>query len=45
LLRDLLKLIQPLLWLPVVSQSLARLARIVGPLLGADEPVPPDSPE
>lgn len=36
-LRDLLKLIQPLLWLPVVSQLLARFARIVGPLLGADE--------
>jgi AcrR family transcriptional regulator len=35
---DLLKLIQPILWFPVVSQALARLARIIGPLLGADEP-------
>lgn len=36
-LRDMLKLIQPFLWLPVVSQALTRLARIIGPLLGADE--------
>jgi AcrR family transcriptional regulator len=34
LLRDLLKLVQPILWLPPVSQSLARLAAIIGPLLG-----------
>jgi hypothetical protein len=38
-LRDLLKLIQPFLRLPVVSQVLVRLARIIGPLLGADEPL------
>jgi AcrR family transcriptional regulator len=43
LLRDLLKLLQPLLRLPVVSQALMRLARIIGPLLGADEPVHQDS--
>lgn len=36
-LRDLLKLLQPLLWFPVVSHILVRLARIIGPLLGADE--------
>jgi AcrR family transcriptional regulator len=35
-LRDMLKLIQPMLWLPLVSQPLARLAAIVGPLLGDD---------
>jgi hypothetical protein len=35
-LRDMLKLIQPLLWLPPVSQALARLAAILGPLLGDD---------
>ena len=34
LLRDVLKLVQPILWLPPVSQSLARLAAIIGPLLG-----------
>lgn len=34
LLRDLLKLVQPVLWLPPVAQSLARLATIIGPLLG-----------
>jgi AcrR family transcriptional regulator len=34
LLRDMLKLVQPILWLPPVSQSLARLAAIIGPLLG-----------
>ena len=33
-LRDMLVLIRPLLLLPVVSKSLARLARIVGPMLG-----------
>jgi AcrR family transcriptional regulator len=33
-LRDMLKLIQPILWLPPVRQALARLAAIVGPLLG-----------
>lgn len=38
-LRDLLKLIQPFLRLPVVSQVLVRLARIIGPLLGVDEPL------
>jgi len=38
-LRDLLKLIQPLLRLPVVSRMLVRLARIIGPFLGADEPL------
>lgn len=43
LLRDLLKLLQPLLRLPMVSQALIRLARIIGPLLGADEPVHQDS--
>jgi AcrR family transcriptional regulator len=43
LLRDLLKLLQPLLWLPVVSHALVRLARIIGPLLGADESVQQDS--
>lgn len=42
-LRDLLKLIQPLLRLPVVSQALMRLARIIGPLLGADDPFQRDS--
>jgi AcrR family transcriptional regulator len=35
-LRDMLKLIQPLLWLPPMSQALARLAAILGPLLGDD---------
>ena len=45
-LRDLLKLLQPLLWLPVVSQVLVRLVRIIGPLLGADEPLlQPDTQE
>jgi AcrR family transcriptional regulator len=34
LLRDMLKLVQPILWLAPVSQSLARLAAIIGPLLG-----------
>jgi AcrR family transcriptional regulator len=34
LLRDVLKLVQPILWLPPVSQSLARFAAITGPLLG-----------
>ena len=33
-LRDMLKLIQPLLWLPPVSQALIRLAAILGPILG-----------
>ena len=33
-LRDMLVLIRPLLRLPVVSKALARLARIVGPMLG-----------
>lgn len=34
LLRDVLKLLQPVLWFPLVRQSLARLATIIGPLLG-----------
>lgn len=34
LLRDVLKLIQPILWLSPLSQFLARLAAIIGPLLG-----------
>ncbi len=34
LLRDVLKLVQPMFWLPPISQSLARLAAIIGPLLG-----------
>ena len=33
-LRDMLALMRPLLRLPVVSKALARLARIVGPMLG-----------
>lgn len=33
-LRDMLALIRPLLRFPIVSQSLARLVRIVGPMLG-----------
>jgi hypothetical protein len=35
-LRDMLKLIQPFLWLPPISHALVRLAAIVGPLLGDD---------
>ncbi len=35
-LRDIFKLIQPTLWLPPVSQMLARLAAILGPLFGDD---------
>jgi AcrR family transcriptional regulator len=35
-LRDMLKLIQPVLWLPPISQALVRLADILGPLLGDD---------
>jgi len=35
-LRDMLKLIQPILWLPPMSQTLARLATILGPLFGDD---------
>lgn len=34
LLRDVLKLVQPILWLPPVSQALARCAAVTGPLLG-----------
>jgi AcrR family transcriptional regulator len=34
LLRDVLKLVQPVLWFPPIRQSLARLAAIIGPLLG-----------
>lgn len=37
-LRDTLKLIQPLLWLPPVAQSLTRLATILGPILGDERP-------
>jgi AcrR family transcriptional regulator len=33
-LRDMLKLIQPLLWLAPISQALTRLAAILGPMLG-----------
>jgi AcrR family transcriptional regulator len=39
--RDMLKMVQPLLWLPPISQVLARFATIVGPLLGDDEKVEP----
>jgi len=44
-LRDMLKLIQPILWLPPVSQALARLATILGPLFGDDRKTmqPPQS--
>lgn len=35
--RDMLKLVQPLLRLPPITQALARFAAIVGPLLGEDE--------
>lgn len=38
--RDLLKLIQPLLWLPAVSRMTVRLARIIGPVLDAEERLP-----
>lgn len=41
---DMLKLILPILWLPPVSQSLARLASILGPLLG-DERKTAQSPQ
>ena len=43
-LRDMLKLIQPLLWLPPVAQSLTRLAAILGPMLG-DERLTTMSPQ
>lgn len=33
-LRDVLKLILPVLWLPPIKQSLTRLATLIGPLLG-----------
>ncbi|GCE31052.1 hypothetical protein KDA_65360 [Dictyobacter alpinus] len=33
-LRDMLKLLQPILWLPPVAQAQGRLAAIIGPLLG-----------
>ncbi|GER90088.1 TetR family transcriptional regulator [Dictyobacter vulcani] len=33
-LRDMLKLLQPILWLPPVAQALSKLAAILGPLLG-----------
>src|SRR5262249_8705515 len=32
--QDMLKLLQPIFWLPPVSQALARLAVLLGPLLG-----------
>jgi AcrR family transcriptional regulator len=35
--RDLLARIRPLLRLPLIAQSLARLTRIIGPLLGQDK--------
>lgn len=35
--HDLLRRIRPLLRLPLIAQSLARLVRIIGPLLGKDE--------
>jgi AcrR family transcriptional regulator len=38
--RDMLKLLQPILWLPPLSHTLARLAGIVGPLLGDDRKTP-----
>lgn len=38
-LRDMLKLIQPILWFPPVSQALTRLANILGPLLGDDRTI------
>ena len=38
-LRDMLALIRPLLRLPVVSKALARLVRIIGPMLGASKEV------
>ena len=42
--RDLLKLVQPLLWLPAVSRMTIRLARIIGPVLDAEEQRPrPDA--
>lgn len=46
-LRDLFKLILPILWLPPVSQALSQLAEIIGPLLGDDRkaPQPPEADE
>ena len=38
--HDLLGRIRPLLRLPLIAQSLARLTRIIGPLLGQDEATP-----
>ena len=38
--RDLVKLVQPLLWLPAVSRMTVRLARIIGPVLDAEEQLP-----
>jgi AcrR family transcriptional regulator len=37
---DLLKRIRPLLRLPLIAQSLARLVQIIGPMLGRDEAAP-----
>ena len=44
-LRDMLKLIQPILWLPPISQALAQLANILGPLLGDDRTIMQPSQE
>lgn len=38
--HDLLGRIRPLLRLPLIAQSLARLTRIIGPLLGQDKSLP-----
>jgi AcrR family transcriptional regulator len=38
---DLLKMVQPILWLPLVSHMLTRLAAILGPLLGDDRHTSP----
>jgi AcrR family transcriptional regulator len=40
--HDLLGRIRPLLRLPLIAQSLARLTRIIGPLLGQDKNLPID---
>ncbi|GCE50790.1 TetR family transcriptional regulator [Thermosporothrix hazakensis] len=36
-LRDMLKLLLPILWLPPVAHALVRLAAILGPMFGKDE--------
>lgn len=43
--RDMLKLIQPVFWLPPISQALARLAALLGPLLGDDRKTSPSPQE